>query len=627
MRSSVRLSLLAFFLPIFLYSGNALGEQPWAEVRSPHFRVLTNGSSKDGRAVANEFEQMRSVFALRFKDDNIQSGPPLTIIATRDEATFRSLYPFPLRSINSTVAGEFIRRWESQFAVIRLDTGTDASEAVVYHEYALSVLHAKAHWLPVWLEEGLAEFYAYTKFDADHIYIGAPSPWMNLLRGQSIIPVTTMLEIDGRSPYLHDDAKMQPFYVQAWAMVHYLTFGPHMENGDKLQQFFKLLQDRVPQQKAFEQEFGDPRAFDIAFSQYVKKPAFPAGVLPPARNSDPKSFAERQLSPAEVDYELGCFHISARHGAEGRSLLDKAVQLDPKLAAAHEELGFLYFDQGKDDDAQKEWKQAVALDPSLPRSLFALTMTAPYSGSAFLNQSAQKLVAIQFELQRITQLAPKFAPPYAELALIEWKLGQIQKAYKDGSQAETLEPWRAGYHVLTGRILLHGNQPALAADYSRYVATHWFGSDHDEAVELWQAVPSDKRGDGPPLALDVPPGTEMARGKLLDVSCNNPTPTGGHTFNVTLMPNTPAGAKPLTFATDKGVRIGFSDTLWWGEDHFSSCHHLAGHPGVLIYKPQGPNGAELVDVQVRDDLPDDLTSPPPLSNATQTQAAAPPRQQ
>jgi hypothetical protein len=102
---------------------------------------------------------------------------------------------------------------------------------------------------------------------------------------------------------------------------------------------------------------------------------------------------------------------------------------------------------------------------------------------------------------------------------------------------------------------------------------------------------------------------EVARGRLLDVSCSNPTPAGQHTFKVTLMPDNPVGAKPLTFATDKGIRIGFSDTLWWGEDHFSSCHHLAGHPGVLAYKPQGPNGAELLDLEVRDELPDDVTHP------------------
>jgi hypothetical protein len=85
---------------------------------------------------------------------------------------------------------------------------------------------------------------------------------------------------------------------------------------------------------------------------------------------------------------------------------------------------------------------------------------------------------------------------YVELSLVEWKLGLMQQANNDVHQAETLEPWRAGYHLLTGRILLRGNKPAVAANYAQYVATHWFGPDHDEAFDLWQAIPPEQRGDG-----------------------------------------------------------------------------------------------------------------------------------
>ncbi len=99
--------------------------------------------------------------------------------------------------------------------------------------------------------------------------------------------------------------------------------------------------------------------------------------MPPDHSVDPKSFAERKLTPAEADYELACFHIGTHDIANGRTLLEKSLATDPNLAAAHEELGYVNFDQGKDDDAQKEWKQALTLDPSLPRSLFALTMTGP----------------------------------------------------------------------------------------------------------------------------------------------------------------------------------------------------------------------------------------------------------
>jgi hypothetical protein len=34
-----------------------------------------------------------------------------------------------------------------------------------------------------------------------------------------------------------------------------------------------------------------------------------------------------------------------------------------------------------------------------------------------------------------------------------------------------------------------------------------------------------------------------------------------------------------------GLSSGFSDTLWYGEDHFTGCHHLEGLRAVVRYKP------------------------------------------
>ncbi len=587
-------------------SGPAHAEQTWTEIRSPHFRVLTDGSPREGRMVAHEFEQMRYVFVLRFGNDQIESGAPLTIVAAHDANTFRALEPALWKAQGDKVAGEFHRGWEKQFALVRLDTWSSGAREVVYHEYTHSVLHANAHWLPTWLDEGMAEFYAYTRFQGDRIYVGAPSERLGLLRQKPLIPLTAMLDVNSRSPYYHDDQKVQLFYAESWALVHFMIFGPGMDHGDKLNTFFQLLQTGTDQQTAFRKVFGDPHAFDSALSLYLQHFSFAAGVLPPDHGPDPKSFAERKLSPAETDYELGCFHIGARDRPAGRSLIEQAIALDPRLAGAHEELGFLDFDAGQDEPAQGEWHQALALDPALPRSLFAVTM----SGKPLGAQAPDELRATQATLEKVTTLAPRFAPAYVELALTEWRLNAIQQAYNDAHQAETLEPWRAGYHILTGHILLRGNQPALAAAYSRYVATHWFGPDHDEAVELWEAVPTAQRGDGPALALDMPPAVEVAHGTLTSVSCDS---APGGKVSVTLMPDgtpgKPAGAQPLTFSSNGRMMVGFSDTLWWGEDHFSLCHHLAGHPAVLAYKPGGSGAGELVDLEVHDNLP---STPPPV---------------
>ena len=75
-------------------------------------------------------------------------------------------------------------------------------------------------------------------------------------------------------------------------------------------------------------------------------------------------------------------------------------------------------------------------------------------------------------------------------------------------------------------------------------------------------------------------------------------------YTVHLQPETPAGAAPLTLTAKGGVRVGFTDTLWFGEDHFSSCHHLAGQGPDAMYKPGGQNSGTLVELEVRDRFPD-----------------------
>ncbi len=55
---------LLFCLILLVTFGSAAAEKPWIEVRSPHFRVLTNGELRTTPGMWRcEFEQMRYVFA------------------------------------------------------------------------------------------------------------------------------------------------------------------------------------------------------------------------------------------------------------------------------------------------------------------------------------------------------------------------------------------------------------------------------------------------------------------------------------------------------------------------------------------------------------------------------------
>ena len=568
--------------------------QTWREVQSPHFRVLTDGSDGDGRTVAKEFEQMRSIFADRFPHATLDTGAPLLIVAV-DATGLHALAP-ALWKDRKRIAGEFLQGWERKYALVRLDSIGDYDQAVVFHEYTHTILHANLHWLPTWLDEGLAEFYGYTRFQGDHIYLGAPSPRLGHLQNDTFIPMSDMLTATPRT-FFKDESKEDLFYAEAWAIVHYMTFAPEMGQGAKLHNFIALLENGTPQLQAFQQVFGDPNTFQKKLSNYVSKLSITVGLLPPPQKIDAKSFPARVLTVAEADYDLGSFDIGAHDSAAGKALLQAAEAADPSLAGPHEELGFLAWRQGHDQEARTEWQKAVSADPSCYRAAFALLM----SGTSLKNENQQQLEQTQQALEAIKQTAPMFAPVVVELAMIQWRLGHLQQAYNSSLAAEKLEPWRAEYHLLTGYILLQGHQPKAAENAARTVAARWPGSDHNEAVDLWNQLPANLREDGPPLQFSFPADTTVVRGTIISSSCDKGP------LNLVLQPLA-ENASAIKFVTTGPFESGFSDTLWVGEDHYTPCFHVAGLPAVVAYKATGTEAKNLRVLEVRDDLP--LLNPP-----------------
>jgi tetratricopeptide (TPR) repeat protein len=562
--------------------------QTWREVQSPHFRVVTDGSERDGRDVAKEFEQMRSVFELRFPNAALETGAPLLVVAVR-EPGLHALAPMFWKE-RDRYAGEFFRGWERQYAMVRLDSFGDLNQAVVFHEYAHSVLHANVHWLPTWLDEGLAEFYAYTRFQGDRIYVGAPSIRLRHLQSESTMPLSEMMTANSRT-FAKDQRREDLFYGEAWAMVHYMTFGPDMGGGAKLNKFMAALNAGTPQAEAFQQVFGDSRAFEQQLSNYISRFAINVGLFPPIKGLDAKSFPAKVLTAAEANYELGSLDIGAHDRAAGKILLQAAESADPSLAGPHEELGFLAWREGQDEEAKAEWQKAVSADPSSYRAAFALLM----SGPPLKKQNVQQLLQTQTALEAIKEKAPKFAPVFVELALIQWRIGKTNQAYQSALTAEKLEPWRAGYHLLTGYILLQGHQPKVAEGYARMVATRWPGSDHDEAVDLWNMLPAASRGDGPALSLALPADSTVVRGTIVSTSCDK---SG---LNLTLQPASP-NAIALKLVAAGPHESGFSDTLWVGEDHYTTCFHLAGLPALVAYKADAAGVEKLTALEVRDDM-------------------------
>ncbi len=568
------------------------GDKPWIEVKSPHFRVLTDAGAGDGRRVAREFERLRAVFAARFPEFRLDSGAPLTIFAAKDEKTAKTLAPSLWKMKGAKPVGYFQHSWEKQFALVRMDTWSQGTERIVYHEYTHMIMSLNARWLPIWLNEGIAELYAYTRFEENKTLIGAPTERDRILREWSLIPIETLIMVNQRSPYYHDEFKAQMFYAESWALVHYCLFGANMEGGKKLDDFYQRLQNGVEQKQAFQEVFGSFKAMDAQLAEYAHKLVFQAAVVKVAPEVSDKEYQVRELSVEETQAELGGYHLATGDRENAQTYVSEALKNNPKLGLAHEEQGFLDLYDGKDAAAASQFTEAVTDDKSLFLSQFAKTMLSPQAVSSARADQSIFLRGLTDTLN----LNLQFAPAFIQIARLAVRQNDLNTALKYSKRAESLEPSRAGYHTMTGQILLRMGRGKQAAEYAKFVADRWFGADHNEAVELWNGVPETERPAGEVVLDWNPKETQRAEGMLKNATC-------GEKANWSL--SLAQGEQTLTFHETGRYLWGFSDTFWYGQNHINFCHHLEGHRTIVYYKTGSDKSytGDVVEFEIRDDLP------------------------
>jgi hypothetical protein len=199
--------------------------QKWLEVKSPHFVVLTNGNEKNGRRVADQFERIRSVFHTAFPKMRVDPDSPIIVLATRDESSFRELESLDRRKKGALqLAGLFQRGEDKNFVVFRQDVSNRERNHIIYHEYTHLILSMNPAPVPLWFDEGLAEFYGNTEIENREVLLGEPaSEHVATLRENKLLPVETLFAVDHASPYYNEQKRGTIFYAESWALTHFLT--------------------------------------------------------------------------------------------------------------------------------------------------------------------------------------------------------------------------------------------------------------------------------------------------------------------------------------------------------------------------------------------------------------------
>src|SRR5579864_7421448 len=274
----------------------------WIEVRSPHFTVVTNSNEKQGRHIAYQFERMRSVFHVALPNLRFDPGAPLVVLAVKDDKDFRALEPEDYLAKGSLkLGGLFLRAPDKNYVLLRLDAEGSHPYEVVYHEYTHLLMSRAAEWMPLWLNEGLAEFYQNTDIHEKDVSLGKPSGQnILLLRQNRLLPLATLFTVDDKSPYYHEANKGSIFYAESWALVHYIQIKDHQERATRMSQYAELLTQKVDPVTAATRAFGDLTQLQLALEGYVRQGSFSYFKMTTTTGVDDSAFKVQALTPAQA---------------------------------------------------------------------------------------------------------------------------------------------------------------------------------------------------------------------------------------------------------------------------------------------------------------------------------------
>ncbi len=487
----------------------------WIEVRSPHFVVASNAGEKEARRIADQFEQIRSLFHTAFGSLRVDPAQPVVILAAKNENTMKMLLPEDWE-VKGHVhpAGLYQQGEDKHYVILQLDSAGANPFHSLYHEYTHALMHLNFTGLPLWLDEGLAEFYGNSRLGEKESRIGTiDETHLYILQQNKLLPIETLLNVERSSPYYNEANQASVFYAESWALVHYLMTDPEALQRQLLKNFLTSWDKSGNQIEAAQQTFGDLKHFGRMIEGYSRQSTFRVGSLKNGQQAADKSYAVRSLPAGEVIALRGDCATHRNKLELAKPLVEQAVEAEPNLPLSHEALGYYLYRKGDESGADKEMKKAMELGSA--------SFVAPYYHGMLLvhgGLTGPETVreAIQ-SFQKAAQINPQFAPAFEGLAQTYSYSPETQKQAVDaGIRAAKLDPTTRAYAVNVVYLLLNNNQDADAKQLAqRILAKAKSPEEIQTARDLLERVREHERwamqrNTPPSVTADAAVGTKTA---------------------------------------------------------------------------------------------------------------------
>jgi tetratricopeptide (TPR) repeat protein len=465
----------------------------WTGVRTPHLEVVTDAPRATAMRVALRLENLHRSLA-RLLPELVVEASPVQVIVFRD-ASLAQAYAPTWRGLHDDVAGFSHAGPDRRRVVYADDQGRTPS--VAQHEYVHSLLDVACPDVPLWLNEGLAEYFSTFTSDESRAVLGAPIyPHIEWLAGHDLMPLYRLFAIDHASPEYHEGDRRGTFYAQSWALTH-LLLSASEGDVDRLGRVLAACGEGTSFEAAFDREFGSDQGLRGRLSAYLEAGNWSQRMWQMEAPSGAAALRVRERVPAaevlgSLALELLSRPVPQREDAEAH--LRQALALDARAPDALAGMGWLELQRGRRTEARAWFDRALAVSPVSATAVRTLgsQLLIDAAGRQAPDERAALAKYVRDALERALAVSPD-DPELVALLARSWAVGD-----DDPEQGYVLAVRAA--HALPGRRDVQLDLLALASLTGR----------DSEAQRIYDA----RFGNGAPADARHAAGTALLAGAV-----------------------------------------------------------------------------------------------------------------
>ena len=323
----------------------------WLKLNSTNFELFTTAGERRGRDVILYFEQVRGFF-LKATHTSGRSALPVRIVAFSSEKEYR-----PYRATEAAAA--YAVGGHDRDYIVLSGTGSE-NYPIAVHEYVHLLIKPGGEKVPLWLNEGLAEFYSTLKPVGKQVRVGDILPGHFMVLQQSKwLDLETLIAVDRDSPYYNEKRRVSLFYAESWALTHMLMLTEPYRA--KLPQFIAAAA-KGDQQPAFEQVFGK-KAWEVwmDLQAYLRKGAYNVALFHVELEKSAEQPEIREATEMESGLVLANLLSAVRKRDEARQAFTELARQNPLRPEVEEAFGYFARGARETEEACTHFARAVEL--------------------------------------------------------------------------------------------------------------------------------------------------------------------------------------------------------------------------------------------------------------------------